>query len=445
MSEIDNLESLSNADLRKQCIKHGLPNVPITDSSRHILIKKLRATLSGSPASQSKKTPRRETIHVSKVSEVTDSKTDAKAEPERRTPSRGASRRTIAGTPTIDAQKVIENVTTENLTAAPIGSRRRSTIDSQKTIDNPQTEGPTPAPIGSRRRSTFESQKANENQAIESTLAAPIGARRRSTQEIPLSQKEYKSSKNLNQIVIPESDEEDNYLVLAAEQTEHFTKAPITREVDVRSSTSQSSISLTKTGVVTTSYGKDFSKPSSQVPEFPIRKSLTEGLSHEIYKPQISANTGRYSLYSNLIQKNSGVSMESSNPLHSRYSTNTLSTGMYTSKPAPQYNEQSDENEEDKDYETPFLSSFARNLNRIKSDGVSLSKTSTSGFDYSSPRALHRTKHHEITGRRPAKDSVTESFRQLLIALDRKYNLRLYLVLATVFLVLAFLYVVIYQ
>lgn len=214
MSEVDNLESLSNADLRKQCIKHGLPNVPITDSSRNILIKKLRASLSGSPGSQTKKTPRRETIHVSKTTETVEAK-EVKVDPERRTPSRGASRRTFAGTPTFESQKTNESQASENLTPAPIGARRRSTRD----------------------------------------------------HEIPLLQKELKTSKTYNPVVILESDEEDKDLLLAAEQIEQVSKSSVAQEeVNVRPRSSRS-VSLSKTSVVTTSFNQPTVKPIAEVPQ----------------------------------------------------------------------------------------------------------------------------------------------------------------------------------
>ncbi|XP_011182959.2 otefin [Zeugodacus cucurbitae] len=402
MSETDNLESLSNADLRKQCLEHGLPNVPITDSSRKVLIKKLRASLSGSPASQTKKTPRRETIHVSKAPEPIETK-EVAVEPERRTPSRGANRRTIAGTPTFELQRKSENQVAENLAPAPIGARRRSTRD----------------------------------------------------YEIPPSQKEQKSTKIYNPVVILESDEEDKDLLLAAEQVEQKTKSSVPQEeVNVRSRSSRS-VSLSKTSVVTTAYSQPTVQPIAEVPQIPIRKAVTENVTHEIYKPQISANIGRYSMQSNLMQTNIGYGVNKErdipNTLHSRYSTNTLSSGLYTSKAAPLYNEQSDDNEEaEQDYETPFLSSFARNLERIKTDAVVLNKPSALGNtdigrDYASPRPMQHTRRYEITGRRPAKVSVTESFRQLLIALDHKYNLRLYFGLITIFLIMAFIFVMVYQ
>ncbi|XP_067634005.1 otefin [Eurosta solidaginis] len=425
MSEIDNLEALSNADLRKKCIEHGLPNVPITDSSRNLLIKKLRATLTGAPASSPKKTPRRETIHATKIKEVAESNEETKVEPERRTPSRGAGRRTIAGTPTVESQKAIEIKAIDSVAPAPIATRRRSSVHAG-----------TP---------TVESQKAIEIKVTDSVAPAPIATRRRSSVqlEIPPSQKENKTIKNFKPVVILENDEDDDDLLIAAEQAEQKSKAPppiVQNEVRSRSSRS---VSLSKTGVVTTSYNQGSVKPLDEVPEVTPRNLMTENISRDIYKPSLATSSQRYSLHPSFGQTQTNIgSNRITTGLQSRYSTNTLTSGLYSSQVTPLYNEQSDEDREQKDYETPFLSSFARNLERIKTDGVPLGK---SGIDMQSPHPIHRSKRYGITGRRPTNDSVTESFHQFLIALDRKYNLRLYLVLATVFFLLVFLYVVMYQ
>lgn len=68
------LEALNNKELRQKCIEYGMPNVPVTDSSRKILIRRLEAAMSGKPiATTPAKSNRRETMHVSKPSEVASS------------------------------------------------------------------------------------------------------------------------------------------------------------------------------------------------------------------------------------------------------------------------------------------------------------------------------------------------------------------------------------
>lgn len=78
------LESLSNKELRAKCMEYGLPNVPVTDSSRKLMIRRLAAAMLSGPKDNSsssgtsvtpskpgkERSQRRETMHVSKPSEI---------------------------------------------------------------------------------------------------------------------------------------------------------------------------------------------------------------------------------------------------------------------------------------------------------------------------------------------------------------------------------------
>ncbi|XP_017020287.1 LEM domain-containing protein Bocksbeutel [Drosophila kikkawai] len=100
-AELAHLDNLSNKDLLKKCKELGLPEVPVTDSTRNVIIRRLRSAISGIPLNKSKSAgkktaPRRETVHGSQVSTPT-------AEPVRRAAGRSnttkiseTSRRTIA-------------------------------------------------------------------------------------------------------------------------------------------------------------------------------------------------------------------------------------------------------------------------------------------------------------------------------------------------------------
>lgn len=78
-------EDMSNDQLRQQMEDFGLPKVPITASTRNILIKRLQNHVNGGAAattgkSTPSKTTRRETIHVAKFSSDDDSDRDAAKE-----------------------------------------------------------------------------------------------------------------------------------------------------------------------------------------------------------------------------------------------------------------------------------------------------------------------------------------------------------------------------
>ncbi|XP_016949994.1 LEM domain-containing protein Bocksbeutel [Drosophila biarmipes] len=90
MSDTAYLDSLSNKELLAKCLQLGLPGVPVTDSTRSVIIRRLKAAITGTPLNNSKSsskkpTPRRETVHGSEVSTPT-------SEPVRRWAGRSAAR-----------------------------------------------------------------------------------------------------------------------------------------------------------------------------------------------------------------------------------------------------------------------------------------------------------------------------------------------------------------
>ncbi|XP_060649004.1 LEM domain-containing protein Bocksbeutel [Drosophila nasuta] len=76
MSDLSYLDTISNKELHAKCLQHGLPNIPVTDSSRQVILRRLRSAILGVPLNKSKnnsaaaskkKAPRRETVHSSNV------------------------------------------------------------------------------------------------------------------------------------------------------------------------------------------------------------------------------------------------------------------------------------------------------------------------------------------------------------------------------------------
>lgn len=70
---MDNLESLSNDEIRTRLLQFGFPNLPVTSTTRKVLIKKLRNHVDGENSKN-----RRETIHVTKYSSDDDSEVEVK-------------------------------------------------------------------------------------------------------------------------------------------------------------------------------------------------------------------------------------------------------------------------------------------------------------------------------------------------------------------------------
>ncbi|KAH8243596.1 hypothetical protein KR032_008717 [Drosophila birchii] len=101
MSDLAFLDQLSNKDLLKKCKEYGLPEVPVTDSTRNVIIRRLRSAISGVPLNKSKSAakksaPRRETVHGSQVSTPT-------SEPVRRTAGRSPGRDGSSNTTKVSA------------------------------------------------------------------------------------------------------------------------------------------------------------------------------------------------------------------------------------------------------------------------------------------------------------------------------------------------------
>ncbi|TDG46814.1 hypothetical protein AWZ03_006698 [Drosophila navojoa] len=69
MSDLSYLETISNKELHAKCLEHGLPNIPVTDTSRKVILRRLRNTILGTQSNKTAatKTPRRETVHSSKT------------------------------------------------------------------------------------------------------------------------------------------------------------------------------------------------------------------------------------------------------------------------------------------------------------------------------------------------------------------------------------------
>lgn len=101
MSDLSYLETISNKELHAKCLEYGLPNIPVTDTSRKVILRRLRNTILGTKT-ETTKTPRRETVHSSKATptDATNANEPRSADKiPRRNNNINKSRRTIAATP----------------------------------------------------------------------------------------------------------------------------------------------------------------------------------------------------------------------------------------------------------------------------------------------------------------------------------------------------------
>ncbi|KAL7728313.1 hypothetical protein ACLKA6_007415 [Drosophila palustris] len=136
MSDLSYLDTISNKELHAKCLQHGLPNIPVTDSSRKVIVRRLRATILGVPLNKSqnaasaaatKKTPRRETIHSSKVIPATENNNRVTGKSPSRNNNNHNTRRTIAAAAAHGNDYPVENSSVRSIqtttTVSDVGSQ----------------------------------------------------------------------------------------------------------------------------------------------------------------------------------------------------------------------------------------------------------------------------------------------------------------------------------
>lgn len=133
-----NFEQMSNDELRQKMEEFGLPNVPITASTRNILIKRLHNHLNGGAAtgkaSAAANKARRETMHVVKYSSDEESDRDAAKEKLKKKLEnhKNARRQTIGGAALspapAPAPAALEKTSRKSMRATPTKTTRESGI-----------------------------------------------------------------------------------------------------------------------------------------------------------------------------------------------------------------------------------------------------------------------------------------------------------------------------
>lgn len=134
---MDNLDDLTNDQIRLQLVEHGLANIPVTSTTRKVQLKRLRAAIEGGAPVTGEKTnkSRRETIHVVKVADKSEPKvkTSAAASDNGKTKSGSSRRATISATASAIPVKTNTPIPFESEAAPPskVSSRRTSLRASQ--------------------------------------------------------------------------------------------------------------------------------------------------------------------------------------------------------------------------------------------------------------------------------------------------------------------------
>ncbi|XP_013099586.2 otefin [Stomoxys calcitrans] len=413
------LESLSNKELRQKCIEYGMPNVPVTDSSRKILIRRLEAAMSGKPATPNK-TNRRETMHVSKPSQMASSAKIDNAAVNINNNTTAASKPTAANRP---SRRTIAATTERHVTTTT-------------TVSEPEYSDVSPD-----RGDEFPMMLPPKTKTPEKpTLYPKLPTKEPSPKPQVLSKTgvvttSYVKESNINKTYAAPEDDIDS--------TEEDILEPVKK-------------TLSNPPVYTSSY----------VPLSESKVSTTGPLS-----ATLSSSTRYSALGSSYVQNKPSTNFTTSN---TRQSYEAPTRSSYQPRVTKQYvtdtyNVEDDEDEEDedeedevvlvedspvgKDIQTPFLSQFARNLETLKATPIRHSVGPTritppklSGSALRNREAAYTRRTVAGTGhiapRRSYKPEQDESpFRQFVMALEEKYHLKQTFIIISIFIMAIFIYV----
>ncbi|KAL5288274.1 hypothetical protein ACFFRR_008863 [Megaselia abdita] len=394
-AQVENLESLSNADLREQCKIFGLPNVPVTDTSRKILIRKLKLAMEGPANGEKDKTKRRETIHV--VSKPVEKKIE------------------------IEVKKSLD---------VSRSSGRRTTIAATSSIPEPEKID--------RRRSSRYSSTSSEKKPVELKRKTAI--------------LEEDSDDDLELVQAVENAEKTQ-----KEVTPSRTKAASSQESRERRSRSASlqksptvTTSYNKDVVPSTVHETEESETDNEI--------LTQNVyKYNDAKPFVPTKTERQTYYKPTVVPSLNVSSSrysnlgtTSTARHNITTATTVTSGLGTSNLSRRYTtgttHKYDDDEEDDDVQeveiggghTPYYSDFTRRLERLKNEQLNLSGKKEREREVPLSRNYPR---RQMTSAAVQNDA----FKGFFMNLDRKYGIKQKLmIIGAVFLLLT-IYVFIFH
>ncbi|XP_065355270.1 otefin [Calliphora vicina] len=408
------LEALNNKELRQKCIEYGMPNVPVTDSSRKILIRRLEAAMSGKPvATTPAKSNRRETMHVSKPSEVASSPkitiNNNNATKTATAASNRPSRRTIAvperhvATTTTVSEPEYSDVSPDRVEPEPIRVKTKTPEKPPTLYPKLPAKEPSPKPQHLSKTGVVTTSYMQETTPINKTYAAP-----------------------------DEIDLVEDFVVAAEPVKKAMSNPPKFSYVPV------SEPKVTTTAPLTASLSSS------------TRYSSLDSYNYK--KPNYLSSTNVRKSYI---------------PPSTNYSKPSMTTQYAQSYDAEIEDDEEDEDYEDdeedvvlveespiKDAETPFLSQFARNLETLKATPIRHSvgptkitppkPTTLRNRDNVYSRRTIGTPSSNINPRRTiksAQNAENSEFRQFILALEEKYHLKHSLILISIFIMAVFIYV----
>lgn len=438
---MDNLDELTNDALRLRLLEYGFANMPVTTTTRNVLIRKLRNAVE-----TTKSKTRRETVNVAKYSSGDDSESDSdKKKPVKK--AEAVNRRATIAAPAIPAKKDVRVIvkpirrsgrTTPSAVNAPALSLVENSDDEIGTILAPPATAAAAA-------------------AALPVQLPPVNNRTSRSPSLGKSGVVTTSYKQVIQAVAEEDDEEEDDLVILdesgenddssySEEVSNYTSPKFNYPVKPTvSSIKQTSVSTTTTKTSRTGLGGGYIGHNLDH----LRRLTVggggggAGVSNDLRSssPKVSSLFGNYDA--------AASPFTNSTAYKRRYTTNAAAISSTTTP----HNGSGDDDDLLQKHDTPFLSSFTRRLAELRAEPLpgakivptvsSPSVTSYRTSDYYRTYGDGKSGGSNLVQRGPRSESIAATFAALLRACEQR--IRLPLLILLVVLVAVFVYVILFH
>lgn len=404
---MENFDDLSNDQLRLKMLEYGMPNMPITATTRKLVVKKLKNYVE----TANSKT-RRDTIHVTKFS--SDEDTDTAEEPKKAQKKETSRRATIGGSAaklskTLPVMPDLPPPKAKSEKAEPVQKRRSGRITPVQGKDDAPTLAAPKEPM------IVENSDDDEDEDM-IPLTQPVNRRERKSKSPSLSRADMVTTSYIHQVEV----EPRNAAVVE------------TMEIDLTESTDDVVVEpepvpepRTRPQQVTPSRESRYNTTSSSVTS--KRTTIAGGFSTGTpsRQPELSTSFGRPSM-----------------------------STVYSS---PRATETRREDVHLEPTDSPYLSEFTKRLSRLKAENAQLNavrdhpirRTIASSYaatrgadgDYVSSRLAQRMDGNSSSSSNKKQGEIRASIRQVILALDQKYSIRKMFYLLIVAMIVIFLFV----
>lgn len=406
-ARMENFDDLSNDQLRLKMLEYGMPNMPITATTRKLVVKKLKNYVDNANSKT-----RRDTIHVTKFS--SDEDTDTAEEPKKAQKKESSRRATIGGSAAKLSKTlpIVPDLPPPSKAASTKSDKAADPVQKRRSGRITPVQGKDEAPTVTAPKEPMIVENSDDDEDEDMLpLAQPVNRRDRKSKSPSLSRAEMVTTSYIHQVEV------------APKKT-----IVETMEIDLTESTD------------------DVLMEPEPVPEPKIRPQVTPSRESRYNTSSSTATSKRTTIAG-------GFSTTTSNR-PSELSTSFGRPSMSTVYSSPRTETRREEaNLEPTD--SPYLSEFTKRLSRLKAENAQLnavrdhpirrtiasSYASTRGSDgdYVSSRLATVRGQRADDGKKEGE--IRASIRQVILSLDQKYSIRKMFYLLIVAMIVIFLFV----